>query len=166
MTTVLPSMARTVVSHWRQNTEQTTTGGEDADAIQLVEYNSSNFPNSCIVDGSGKPVSHVLCHYYGAVGMLGLARDHKGHGLAALVLHDLCRKLKSEYRPIWAHVEKGNMAAAELFIRTGFTPLRGAATVWLEYTPQVISTPPVFEETQEKSETKATPAEETQFDYF
>lgn len=125
-------MAPEVTTHWRQNSEQTTKSEE---SIQLVEYSSAHFPSSCAIDILDHPVAHVLCHYYGAIGMLGLSNEHKGQGLSAVVLHDLCRKLNANGQPIWAHIERENLATAKLFFRTGFTVLKNSTTSWLAFTP-------------------------------
>ena len=128
-------MVSSITSNFYQRAGREGLEDGTSDTDNLIRFNIANLPSSGVLDATGQPAAHAMCHYFGAIGLLDVSRDHKGKGLGLFVLSDLARKLLAENLPLWAQVEADNKVAARLFLRAGFERMGGGIATWLEYTP-------------------------------
>ncbi|CAI5653748.1 glycine N-acyltransferase-like protein 3 isoform X3 [Oreochromis niloticus] len=107
--------------------------GGDEKGYRTIENLISNFPSCCITDGQGQPVSWILVYDYCALGILYTLPEHRGKGLAKILISILAKKLHAEGYPVYCYIEEDNVLSYKLFRNIGFIEDPSYRAAWFEF---------------------------------
>ncbi|KAL3972229.1 collagen type X alpha [Sarotherodon galilaeus] len=107
--------------------------GGDEKGYRTIENLISNFPSCCITDGKGQPMSWILVYDYCALGMLYTLPEHRGKGLAKILISILAKKLHAEGYPVYCYIEEDNVLSYKLFRNIGFIEDPSYRAAWFEF---------------------------------
>ncbi|XP_067845183.1 glycine N-acyltransferase-like protein 3 [Heptranchias perlo] len=114
-------------------------GGDDT-GLRFVENAIQNFPNCCLLDEAGNPVSWILSYPYCALGLLYTVPEHRRKGYAKILVTTFVKTLQDLGYPVYCHIEKTNSASYTLFKKLGFKEVPGCTMMWLLSKPDTFST--------------------------
>jgi ribosomal protein S18 acetylase RimI-like enzyme len=111
-----------------------------ADAWTVHDFDSPkarlDYVRSCVARGptaavlhEGRPVSFVVLHSDGSVGMLHTEPAFRGRGLARRCLSQLVRRLLARGSAVFCYVAEDNVASGALMEATGLRPVQPGAVL-------------------------------------
>lgn len=81
----------------------------------------TSFPSCCVLDAEAKPVSWILTHEYGALGMLHTLPEHRRKGYAKVLISTMAKRFHAQGYPVYCFVEEENVVSYSLLKSLGFT---------------------------------------------
>jgi GNAT superfamily N-acetyltransferase len=97
--------------------------GKRSGAEEYIKTILAYQPSMCLYDSSGEPLSYELTYFFGCMGMLHTKPDHRGHGLARLVVSLLTRKMLDEGQIPYATTHYYNETSIRMHAKLGFEAL-------------------------------------------
>ncbi|XP_067901902.1 glycine N-acyltransferase-like protein 3 [Heterodontus francisci] len=114
-------------------------GGDDT-GFRFVENAILNFPNCCLLDKAGNPVSWILTYPYCAMGLLYTVPEHRRKKYAEMLVTTLAKKMQDLGYPVYCTIEKTNHSSYTLFKKLGFKEVPGFTPMWFISKPDTFST--------------------------
>ncbi|XP_067845181.1 glycine N-acyltransferase-like protein 3 isoform X2 [Heptranchias perlo] len=109
-------------------------GGDD-NSLGIVKSLIANFPNCCILDETGNPISWLLSYKYSAMGLLYTLPEHRRKGYAKLLVTTMVKTLQKLGYPIYCFIEVENDTSYQLFEKLGFKEACGIRYAWVSCRP-------------------------------
>lgn len=107
--------------------------GGDEKGYNNIKNLISNYPSCCITDEHGQPVSWVLLYDYCAMGLLYTMPEHRGKGLAKVLISVMARRLSAGGFPVYCFIEEENTLSYKLFKKMGFIEDPTYRAAWFEF---------------------------------
>lgn len=107
--------------------------GSNEKSYNTIKNFIASFPSCCILDEQGRPVSWLLLYDYCAMGLLYTLPEHRGRGLAKLLISTMARRLRAEGFPVYCYIEEENTLSYKLFTQMGFTEDPAYRAAWFEF---------------------------------
>uniref|UniRef100_H3DGU6 Glycine N-acyltransferase-like protein n=1 Tax=Tetraodon nigroviridis TaxID=99883 RepID=H3DGU6_TETNG len=89
--------------------------GSNEKSYNTIKNFIASFPSCCILDEQGRPVSWLLLYDYCAMGLLYTLPEHRGRGLAKVLISTMARRLRAEGFPVYCYIEEENTLSYKLF---------------------------------------------------
>ncbi|CAG09510.1 unnamed protein product [Tetraodon nigroviridis] len=93
--------------------------GSNEKSYNTIKNFIASFPSCCILDEQGRPVSWLLLYDYCAMGLLYTLPEHRGRGLAKVLISTMARRLRAEGFPVYCYIEEENTLSYKLFYTDG-----------------------------------------------